>query len=69
MLDTKGPEYRIKSFRDGSVFLKDGDEFTFTTDQIIGDEKRVSVSYAGLADELAVGDTILPGLNNGSQFF
>lgn len=62
MLDTKGPEYRIKSFRDGSVFLKDGDEFTFTTDQIIGDEKRVSVSYAGLADELAVGDTIL--LNN-----
>ncbi len=62
MLDTKGPEYRIKSFRDGSVFLRDGDEFTFTTDQIIGDEKRVSVSYAGLADELAVGDTIL--LNN-----
>lgn len=62
MLDTKGPEYRIKSFRDGSVFLRDGDDFTFTTDQIVGDEKRVSVSYAGLADELAVGDTIL--LNN-----
>ncbi len=62
MLDTKGPEYRIKSFRDGSVFLGDGDEFTFTTDQVVGDEKRVSVSYAGLAEELAVGDTIL--LNN-----
>lgn len=62
MLDTKGPEYRIKSFRDGSVFLGDGDEFTFTTDQVVGDETRVSVSYAGLAEELAVGDTIL--LNN-----
>ena len=62
MLDTKGPEYRIKSFKDGSVLLKDGDKFTFTTDQIVGDESRVAVSYAGLADELSVGDTIL--LNN-----
>ena len=62
MLDTKGPEYRIKSFKDGSVFLNDGDEFTFTTDQIVGDEHKVSVSYPGLADDLSVGDTIL--LNN-----
>ena len=62
MLDTKGPEYRIKSFKDGSVLLKGGDKFTFTTDQIVGDESRVAVSYAGLADELSVGDTIL--LNN-----
>lgn len=62
MLDTKGPEYRIKSFENNSVFLNDGDSFTFTTDQIIGNEKKVSVSYAGLADELEIGDIIL--LNN-----
>ena len=62
MLDTKGPEYRIRSFENGSVFLNDGDEFTFTTDQIVGNEHCVSVSYSGLADELSVGDTIL--LNN-----
>ena len=29
MLDTKGPEYRIKTFKDHKVTLKDGDEFTF----------------------------------------
>ena len=62
MLDTKGPEYRIRSFENGSVFLNDGDDFTFTTDQIVGNEHKVSVSYPGLADELSVGDTIL--LNN-----
>lgn len=62
MLDTKGPEYRIKSFKEGSVFLKDGDSFVFTTDTVEGDESKVSVSYAGLADELSVGDVIL--LNN-----
>lgn len=63
LLDTKGPEYRIGVFENGSVELKDGDEFTFTADDITGDEKRVSVSYKKLADELVPGDTVL--LNNG----
>ncbi len=67
MLDTKGPEYRIKTFENGKINLKDGDNFTFTTDDIIGNEKMVSVSYAGLTDELSVGDTIL--LNNGLLSF
>ena len=67
MLDTKGPEYRIKTFENSSVELKDGDTFTFTTDDIIGDNTRVSVSYAGLIDDLEVGDTIL--LNNGLMKF
>lgn len=39
MLDTKGPEYRIKTFKDGKVFLKEGDVFAFTSDDITGDEK------------------------------
>ncbi len=59
MLDTKGPEYRIKTFKDKKVVVNDGDTFTFTTDDIEGDETRVSVSYKNLMKELNVGDTIL----------
>ncbi|MEE8885348.1 MAG: pyruvate kinase [Eubacteriales bacterium] len=63
MLDTKGPEYRIGVFKDHKVTLKDGQEFTFTTDDIVGDESIVSVSYKGFADDLEKGDKIL--VNNG----
>jgi pyruvate kinase len=63
MLDTKGPEYRIRKFAEGSVMLKEGDTFTFTTEQIVGDETRVAVNYPDLIDELKVGDQIL--VNNG----
>lgn len=67
LLDTKGPEYRISTFKDGKIFLNAGDTFTFTTDAVEGNGERVSVSYAGLAKELTVGDTIL--LNNGLLSF
>lgn len=67
MLDTKGPEYRIKTFAKGKINLEEGDEFTFTADEIEGDETRVSVNYKGLADDLVKGDRIL--LNNGLLVF
>lgn len=67
MLDTKGPEYRIKTFKNGKVTLKSGDNFTFTTQNVLGDNKKVSVSYDGLAKVLSVGDIIL--LNNGLLSF
>ena len=67
MLDTKGPEYRIGTFADGKVEVKDGDTFTFTTDDIEGDETRVSVSYKGLIHDLSVGDRIM--VNNGLVIF
>ncbi|MGN0544071.1 MAG: pyruvate kinase [Acutalibacteraceae bacterium] len=67
MLDTKGPEYRIKTFKDGHIHLNDGDEFTFTTEDIIGDQSRVSVTYAGLVDDLSIGDRVL--VNNGLVIF
>ena len=67
MLDTKGPEYRIKTFKNQKIMLKDGDYFVFTSDDIIGDETRVAVSYPNLPNELSVGDTIL--LNNGLLTF
>ena len=59
MLDTKGPEYRIGTFENGEITVKEGETFTFTTKTVIGDEHRVSVSYENLANELEVGDTIL----------
>ena len=67
MLDTKGPEYRIKTFEGGKITLSEGDIFTFTTEEVIGNCERVSVSYARLTEELSAGDTIL--LNNGLLSF
>ncbi len=67
MLDTKGPEYRIGTFADGKVEVQSGAEFTFTTDEIEGDETRVSVNYKDLVKNLAVGDRIL--VNNGLVTF
>lgn len=63
MLDTKGPEYRIGRFEQSPITLKAGDSFTFTSDDIVGDEHRVSVSYKNLPNELEVGTQIL--LSNG----
>ncbi len=67
MLDTKGPEFRIKTFANGKVYLSDGAPFTFTTENVIGDNTRVSVTYDKLNEELDVGDKIL--LNNGLLIF
>ena len=67
MLDTKGPEYRIKTFADGKITLNEGDTFTFTTEDVVGNHEMVSVTYQSLPAEMAVGDTIL--LNNGLLSF
>lgn len=63
MLDTKGPEYRIKTFENGKITLNDGDMFTFTTDDIVGNQERVAVTYSRLIEDLNIGDKIL--VNNG----
>ena len=67
MLDTKGPEYRIKTFAGGKIHLNSGDTFAFTIEEIEGDSTRVSVNYKGLIADLRVGDKIL--LNNGLLIF
>ena len=59
LLDTKGPEYRIKTFKDGKIELHAGDRFTFTSEEIVGDNERVSVNYKNLANELNAGDKVL----------
>ena len=63
LLDTKGPEFRTGTYREGKVLLKKGEEFTFTTDPIVGDESRVSVNYGNMPSVMEEGDTVL--LNNG----
>ena len=67
LLDTKGPEFRIGTFKDGKITLHAGDEFTFTTEDIEGDDKRVSVSFKGICEQMNAGDKIL--LNNGLIIF
>lgn len=67
MLDTKGPEYRIGTFENHRITLKDGDRFIFTSDEIEGNQEKVSVSYANLPKELKKGDRIL--VNNGLVTF
>ena len=67
LLDTKGPELRIKTFKNGKITLKEGDPFTFTTEDIEGDERIVSVSYKGICEDMLPGDKIL--LNNGMMVF
>ena len=59
MLDTKGPEIRLKSFANGSVALSTGQEFTLTTEDIVGDETRCAITYAELPSDVKEGDTIL----------
>lgn len=67
MLDTKGPEYRIRTFKNGKITVKEGDTFTFCTEEIEGDETKVAVNYKGLVKDLNVGDRIT--VNNGMVAF
>ena len=63
LLDTKGPEYRIRTFKDGKVEIQTGQTFTFTIDEIEGDETRVAVNYKFLNKDLKPGDVLT--VNNG----
>ena len=60
LLDTKGPEIRIGSFENESgIVLKRGQKFTLTTEEVVGNHERCSVSFKGLAKEVKKGTTIL----------
>ncbi len=67
LLDTKGPEFRTGTYKNGKITLKKGDKFTFTTDDIVGDETRVSVTYKHICEVMQKGDKIF--LNNGLMVF
>ena len=67
MLDTKGPEYRIGTFENGKITIADGAEFTFTIDDVTGNESIVSVNYKNLHKDLKPGDVVT--VNNGMVKF
>lgn len=57
--DTKGPEMRLGMFADGKVLLREGEEFTLTTEEVLGNAKLATVNYDGLPDEVYPGSRIL----------
>ncbi len=59
LLDTKGPEIRVKTFKDGRVELKNGQKFTLTTREVEGDDTIVSITYKELVEDVKVGTKIL----------
>lgn len=63
LLDTRGPEIRVKNFVNGKEYLKEGNEFTITTRDVEGTEEIVSVTYKDFPKELEPGNLIL--INDG----
>ncbi|MDR0272238.1 MAG: pyruvate kinase [Clostridiales bacterium] len=59
ILDTKGPEIRTKTLDKDKIYLEQGQEFTLTTEDIVGDETKVSVTYENLPRDLKVGARVL----------
>lgn len=63
LCDTKGPEMRLGIFEDDKYYLNDGDSFTLTIEEMVGNKEKSYVNYPGLPEEVSVGDKIL--LNDG----
>ena len=59
LLDTKGPEIRLRDFEGGSVVLAAGERFTITTREVMGDASIGSITYAGLPGDVSAGSRIL----------
>lgn len=59
MLDTKGPEIRLKTFENGRVMLRAGTEFVLTTEDVVGNETQCAVTYSNLPLDVKAGDAIL----------
>lgn len=59
ILDTKGPEIRLKTFQKGSVELENGQTFTLTTREVEGDEKTAAITYQELPADIKAGAQVL----------
>ncbi len=67
MIDTKGPEIRIGTFKNGKIDVTEGMKFNFVNEDVIGDETRVSITYKELYKDIKPDDRIL--LNDGLLVF
>ncbi len=59
LMDTKGPEIRLRDFEGGRVELVSGQRFVLTTEEILGTAERAAISYKNLKNDISVGTTIL----------
>lgn len=59
MLDTKGPEIRLRDFEGGRAELVSGQQFVLTTEEILGTSQRAAISYKNLKNDIKKGTTIL----------
>lgn len=59
LLDTKGPEIRLKDIEGGRALLESGRTFVLTTNDVTGSDKQASVSYKGIIDDVSIGMSIL----------
>ena len=59
LLDTKGPEIRLRDFEGGKAELVTGQTFILTTEELLGTSQKASITYKGLKNDISVGNTIL----------
>jgi len=59
LLDTKGPEIRLRDFEGGKAALEAGELFTLTTEEVMGTAQKASITYKNLKNDISVGTTIL----------
>ena len=59
LLDTKGPEIRLRDFAGGKITLEKGQQFTLTTEECMGTQEKASVTYKGLPHDVREGGSIL----------
>ncbi len=59
LLDTKGPEIRLRELKDGKAMLNAGQKFVLTTEEILGDENKVSITYKDLVNDVKAGSRVL----------
>ena len=59
LLDTKGPEIRLRDFEEGKVELEAGQIFTLTTEEVLGNAQRAAITYKNLQNDVSAGSRIL----------
>ncbi|MBR3600757.1 MAG: pyruvate kinase [Lachnospiraceae bacterium] len=59
LIDTKGPEIRLRTFEEGKVLLEEGQKFILTTREVQGTKEMVSVTYENIVNDVVVGGSVL----------